>query len=473
MARSGAGEARNGFCGATILNSRTGFCLFLAAVAAGLAIGADAPLGAQSPSGGAGGARMAPGEEAPSWSNDPPHHQHMAYQSYLTLPDSPMKTEVGLYIGEVRHYTGDGDSGGSIAEGADEEDFVHNQLELILGTARFFNHFWNPDGGYNAGINALGQHDSNVKTAEQRWDQAVALYPTNKALAYWHLGRTIHLIQDACQPAHAHNDAHDDVINSEQMEDFAATHYAEWNAQTKRPGSVDALSAYPLAPIDYETLPAQVVNSGGVDYSTLDAARKTRLFRLFLNAAETADNFESERVDADTDSIEFNLLASTIGWHPVGQAAPDPGQFTDAELYLHADTVVPLATAYGAGILTLFWDTTHPTVEFQPPGATPARGVFDLTVFARTMDAVTLSYWPDGGAPVALGAVSPSVYAGDRRRHFSLSFDSLAAGLGLTSPQTVIFRAEGTNADGFSAADEMTLVVSNRSDAGPSWIQYQ
>ncbi|MCX7011100.1 MAG: hypothetical protein NTW86_00795 [Candidatus Sumerlaeota bacterium] len=414
------------------------------------------------------------GDAGPTWSNDPPHHQHMAYQGYLMLPDSPIKTEIGHYIGEARHYTGDGDSGSLICEGADEEDFVHNDWEIITGTARYFRHFWDPDGGYNAGINILGPHDSNVKTAQSYWGQAISLYATDPGTAYWHLGRMIHLIQDACQPAHSHNDPHDDIVNPEQMEDFAAAHYTEWDAQKMRAGSVDQLSPYPLSAIDYEALPAQIANSGGIDYSTLPAAQRTRLFRLFLNAAETADDFESERVDADVDSIQFNLPASTIAWHAVGHPAPAPGSFTDAELYLHADTLVPLAMRYSAGIMVLFWDTTHPTVDFQYPASGAAlRGVASLRARSRTMDALAFSYRVNGGAWVSLGSVVNSAYAGDRRRRFNASLDTRAAGIGLLGTDAVIFRVEGTNADGFSALAEVAVSVNNRSSAGEAWMSYQ
>jgi hypothetical protein len=317
-----------------------------------------------------------------------PTHQWLAHQAYHILPDSEMKKEIGNYLVSNPAHLGlimpNDDNygctpwvydGGYITEGACEEDEGY----YLTDYKRFSDHFWNPDGGYDDG---WAGKKSAIDRAQQHWNSAIDEYKMGHyGMAYWYLGRIAHLLGDMAQPAHVHKDTHGcieaaSLFCNDNFENFVGQNFYAWNVLARRTGSattpqnLDKLNQYPLEPVNYGSLP--ILNSKALDpthgigynYTDLPSSRKTPLFRLFLNLAETSDAFESEgenslNGNAECDNMERNKDPwFLITWHSCSTFAPN-APFSNAEAYLHADTLLPLAIRYIAGLYELFWETTH------------------------------------------------------------------------------------------------------------------
>ncbi len=169
----------------------------------------------------------------------------------------------------------------ALIQGVYEEDAEGVLDETIDGV-----HFWNPDGGYNAGLVDAGiAYPSALQEAqEDTFAKALAAYPANKAEAYYWLGRTAHLLTDMSVPAHTHLDPHAAVsTDDEQFEKIVAGSYkkitaASANASIPTTFSLEVPAGYP-------------------------ATYDPDLSRLFYNLAKTAQQYDSD--GSDGTSIEF------------------------------------------------------------------------------------------------------------------------------------------------------------------------
>ena len=310
-------------------------------------------------------------------------HVEITYEAFFVLPEGAIRAEFVQYIGGTTGHdcsTLFPDSGTSITEGAYEED-----CDL-----HFFDHFWDPD--TNEG---LPFNESALTRAKAAYELAVAFYEAGEvAAAYYELGRVAHLLEDMAQPAHVHLDVHGPFDPPDNYEEICSDHGWRWSA-TSPPGDVTQANTYvgydangKLRPLDYATLPSSL----GTAFIA-----SSRLEGLFLNLAETADAFESEDVSADTDALQFGQARTTITWHtkttpPFGLI----GEFTEAEVLLHADTLAPLAIRYVASLYQLFWDETHPPTVTTDSASAPGQTTATVSASVNPNGAATKLYFDYG-----------------------------------------------------------------------------
>lgn len=152
-----------------------------------------------------------------AWKRLPPGSQiRLEMAQYLPTGDGAI-----LYSGEFEadEYATFG-TRGWIEGGSNDPDMNSPDTALIEGTweedfpGRWFAHFWSPTDGANHGLYILGmieRQPSALITASNRFAHAVGAYgmsPTQRAQAYYWLGRTAHLLADMSSPAHVHLDVH-------------------------------------------------------------------------------------------------------------------------------------------------------------------------------------------------------------------------------------------------------------------------
>lgn len=268
-------------------------------------------------------------------------HLKLARLAFELLPPGELRDELAAnderLLGEDSGFscTGADDSGDSLLEGAWEEDCNFH----------FLRHFWDADS--DEGF--AGAQDAR-SYAEGIYRDAVALrLDGDPAAAWYELGRVLHLLQDLANPAHDHLDAHGSADPSNNFEALTDELFDDLIDD----GELDG-----LAPIDgfaLERLPCPVRYA--------DSPKQAQpLLRLFLHVAETADFFESGDVAGDGDCVgggeSAAAFASRIG-HPVASEPPATGAFSAEHLEAHADVLLPLAVAAGAGLLEMFWADTH------------------------------------------------------------------------------------------------------------------
>ena len=258
-------------------------------------------------------------------------HSWVAYQGHALLPEGPLKTEMSGYLWGGATYDnlfGDGvrweedvddlddpswwseasGSGACVLEGAYEEDDDEYDIDLGPAADSFMNHFWDPDVGYDYGVEKeiwTGRHHSALWRAHLWWNQARAeyLFNDNKDLAYYCLGRIAHLLADMSTPEHMHNDTHpsddipdlldlkcdlDDISN---YEEYTKMVFREFSGS----GSPIKIAELPLA------LPSNYV----------PAYYDAEFCRLLYNLAQYAQLFDSS--DADGNSVGYGDGAIDLG----------------------------------------------------------------------------------------------------------------------------------------------------------------
>jgi len=261
----------------------------------------------------------------PLYAVEPPVHQWIALQAYNALMDgTPMKTEIGDYLptnADDPHYSSNFsyssnwssddddyyDSATALIEGACEEDKgdIHTPewIPIIGGASvRSLAHFWDPDGAYDHGLieadglteeildfltsNNIG---SALETAQMRFDLAIVYYNAgDKALAYYYLGRTAHLLMDMSVPAHSLLDPHggDWITGDDEYEEYTADHYREI---TSADSIVGDIQPYGGAPAGYTQ----------------------GLCNLFYTLAEKSNDFDSD--DRDGEYLQYGKGKYTLG----------------------------------------------------------------------------------------------------------------------------------------------------------------
>jgi hypothetical protein len=278
-------------------------------------------------------------------------HLKLARLAFESLPAGPLRDELAAggerLLGEETGFacSGADDSGDSLLEGDWEEDCNFH----------FLRHFWDADTGGGLG----GAQDAR-SYAEEIYGDAVGLYLAGEVEAAWYeLGRVLHLLQDLANPAHGHLDAHGSADPSNNFEALTDELFEDLLDDGELDG-LQPLDARSLAPT-----PCPPRSAGSPQQAQ-------PLFRLFLHVAETADFFESGDVAGESDCVgggeSAASFAARVG-HPAGAAPPSSGAFTAEHLEQHADVLLPLAIAAGAGLLELFWADTHEDAD--------GDGVFD------------------------------------------------------------------------------------------------
>jgi len=139
---------------------------------------------------------------------DPPVHQWIAYQAASIWNTSEIMNYIPNTWSSSISYLDDY----KITYGARMEDDEVNE-NLFGGcpyNKPYCDHFWDPDEGYDAGLNWNGQWDSAIRRAQNLWDENVIpnYVNGNKEESYYWLGRVAHILTDMGVPAHVHRDIH-------------------------------------------------------------------------------------------------------------------------------------------------------------------------------------------------------------------------------------------------------------------------
>ncbi len=300
---------------------------------------------------------------------DPPVHQWIAYQAKFLwsnpemnghLPGSWSNSSATLDNYKILY--------GSRMEDDDNSSDACYPLESCSpcsgwnwdsgysGNHPYCNHFWDPDGGPDAGLNVFArQWQSAYRRAQHLWDgKVIPLYQGGQIdQAYYWLGRIAHLLADISVPAHVHLDIHPVVESYEsymsEYNDDVINHYnfAQWTA-------------------------------GGL------ASPASNLFSLFQDMAEKADDFDSN--DASGESPDhreghndaWETQKGVYGWYDTSYA----------ECRNHGNTLMPEAIRHVAGLYKLFWQLTHVSnrVDFDGDGHT------DILVQNQTTGSIYIWY---------------------------------------------------------------------------------
>ncbi len=237
-------------------------------------------------------------------------HEWIAFQGYMALPAGDLKSDMAQYLSvdinapeygtflngqsidsrwldiigpEYENANHAIVPANALIQGVYEED-AEGQLDGTIDGV----HFWNPDGGYNAGLVLDGTpYLSALQEAqEETFPKALAAWPDRKAEAYYWLGRTAHLLADVSVPAHTLLDGHAALsTDDDQFEKFTSGKYKDINALSPNAAIPSALPW---------TVPAGY-----------PAGYDPELTRLFYNLAKTSRQFDSD--DVNGTSTEFGM----------------------------------------------------------------------------------------------------------------------------------------------------------------------
>ncbi len=335
-------------------------------------------------------------------SPEAPVHQKLAMEAFQIWPNDTSH-EIYTYLNPTTIWSScdqwEAVNGSFIIEGAWAEDRfdpgsqqsysdlidLHGiHLDGLTGISNFTSHFWNCDLGNESesglaieylGIN-YGPFWSALKKAKMYWYGGNEVYPyikmldglpyrsyrhwyfpgiielylsndipRHKEIAYFYLGRIVHLLSDMGVPAHVNEDSHPKYEN---YEEYMMEHWHEISHNSDSDGRLLVLK-----PTEYDSLP-----------------------EIFLNQAQLTQNFPSNNVDGNTTSLTFQ---SANGWEwnrnpsyiippygdnwPVAETDDWVGNWAfpnEDNLKILANSLMPLNMMYIANLYKLFWDTVHP-----------------------------------------------------------------------------------------------------------------
>jgi hypothetical protein len=261
-----------------------------------------------------------------------PVHQWIAYQSENIWSTSEISSYVPPSWSEGQLYL----DSYEITYGSrmEDDEYSADYLDCFLTGHPYCNHFWDPDGGPDAGLNYVVQWDSNYRRAQTLWDTKVIPYyeSGNKEDAYYWLGRVVHLLGDLGVPAHVHLDPHIGWPDHDTLEkyladdtDNSAGNYRQWTS------SGTATSAYDLYSLFYDM--AEITDN----YDSNDASGEfSNHYEGHNSACETQDGF--------------------WGCYDVSYA----------EARIHANAIMPELYKHVGGLYKLFWEETS---DVGCPGA--------------------------------------------------------------------------------------------------------
>jgi len=382
-------------------------------------------------------------------------HAIIAYEAARS-PGVPAEIGSPAVVGSPDNPIGE-DRDDNVCEGAFDEDYdrtprtIFDLLDLtnrnlIWGQG---SHFWNPAGGPLGGY-LLVTNPPPPQNAWQRgamlYDQAVALYPTDRAGAYYRLGRVVHMLTDMATPAHTHLDAHvsdalaglldTQTLSADCFERYLAWHYVTRPDMPSDPDPAGRLRFehdFVSAPIPPAT-PAYLSDGGHPELG--DA------YKLFYSLARRSARWDSNNVSGTGPAgvgggslrwtlkidVAFGDPASIEVWHvdtagrrtriepiaTVGQARillPDRSfaaadrievvhdgtqtvlraslverfsQIADADCRRMAEDLMPKAIAHTAALYRLFWRDTHPNDTI--PNSVQIPGDVDEDGFVNILD---------------------------------------------------------------------------------------
>ena len=198
---------------------------------------------------------------------------------------------------------------GSIISGSKDEDSV--------GIAPWYEHYFDPDtyGGLIDPITGLPHASAYDRaTDEDHWPAVFDYYEDGDyEMAYWTLGRVIHLVEDMGVPAHVLLDPH-----WPDLDWYEATYIPDHHLEHTDTSNLDTI----------------------VD-----------LGFLMHQLAEISDDFDSD--DRDGEDEESGVDRSD--------------GFSDTEGAIIANACYPMAIEAAGSVIRSFYDCIKPTVEFQHP----------------------------------------------------------------------------------------------------------
>lgn len=316
-----------------------------------------------------------------------PVHQYIAWEAGNAWKQIPDEMRQYLFLDEDRDniiyqllspmcYAPGGSIVYNIITGSGDEDQVRNPIRTInysvgcadikeeenctgFGLNGFVEHFWDPDkpksdgfncgqmgGWYNEGLRdiALSQPnneehwDSNYRLAQFYWDHLVLpLYKNgDKAMAYYYLGRIVHLLTDLTVPAHVHNDAHAFGYGYDSLEEFIA----DWGEVQKYKGKNFTAAFYRYEELDIEISKAK----SDFKWSDIhDQKNPPNLFKLFWYVAQKTQYFASDNANGD--------IGNFVRWNGAEDTFGMPGLWKEDELLVGDYNIPPLYNSNNYGII--------------------------------------------------------------------------------------------------------------------------
>jgi fibronectin type 3 domain-containing protein len=392
-------------------------------------------------------------------------HSWASYQAYQILPPGPLKTELGsrqnlwgnaatnTLFGTDKiweetcsvpsEWHGSTSYGNSLLEGAHDEDVDDYGITVLSGMDAALEHFWDPDHGYNHGIDTSaewGRNNSALHRAHGWWKKAQEVYAQNGGTseAYYWLGRVSHLLADMAVPEHVHLDPHpsddidffwndpadlgldyDDTCN---YEEYTKINYHSYTGS----GTPVAIDALPLtvpvslgAPSDWDgdfvrlfynlAQMAQHADSSDVDGNNTDGDGATLSMGLACDAGSRNQSYPAiaylngrtgDRIDPGTTPtvqwqtygiVGWTYCVPIFGWstHQTLAEGPQPG--TDYYVDVsrgEGQILVPRALWNAMGLTDRF----H--VEFQYRGSARSDNIVDFDDWSNK-DGFDYYYVPD------------------------------------------------------------------------------
>ena len=195
-------------------------------------------------------------------------------------------------------------------------EFTTYQSQVLQGASNeegsSSQHYWDPDIGYAAGIGGT----SNVQRAQALWNEATQDYfNNNKSGAYLLLGQMAHLLTDLTVPSHTLQVLPDWPQYYGSLEQWCAGPSSDLLKNIKKYKST-GLSVIP----NVSSLSLQP-SGCKFDYNTLFLAQKTDLLRLWLDAAESTDDSDSDDANGEVQkgkargyAFQLSDASSDIYW---------------------------------------------------------------------------------------------------------------------------------------------------------------
>ncbi len=343
-------------------------------------------------------------------------HQHITNESKFVWTQVPeeIKNHLTLPINSTLDSFGFAkyDSNEDIIIGSGEEDLT----PVTVGTF-FTNHYWSPDnpqnGNYNKGLDiyklGIPIITINLGSSYQKglgyWQNDIIPHYTgitqsapvsvDQDKAYYYLGRTAHLLEDASQPSHMLLDCH---VGSELNWVFLLAGYSCQGASLGDAGNDDSVleentgnnyltlrdtynfkgSNFAGQQYNYENLP----NLDSFNWNEIQPTGLTQdqlnLFKLFWYTAQKTQYLASDDADGNTTYVNLtgsNINFSTSLWQGDGVTIIDKKEYlvqddindVGKNVSLEANATIPHAMKAVAGLYRLFWNTVRDQLRLQVP----------------------------------------------------------------------------------------------------------
>jgi len=244
------------------------------------------------------------GEIVSLYAVEPPVHQWIALQAYNKLSSGQLKTELGQYLptSSSSAYYSSSFNPYSYGWPNNTNSYAFSSAALIEGIweednpeTRVLEHFWLPEGGYDAGL--FTYHSALKIALEDRFFTALLVYNTDKAASYYWLGRTVHLLEDMSVPAHTLLDVHPPWL------DVDSDNYEHFTAEDENYRLITSSSANTTIP-DVKSLPSYPYQVPTDD-----------LTKIFYSLADKANDFDSDDADGQSSQYgkgKFHLARNTL-----------------------------------------------------------------------------------------------------------------------------------------------------------------